>query len=271
MWLTSAGIAQALVEPRVAWLVEGGWRGHPGCVFDAESPQEPLGSSGGSRGDAERWWTPKRVALLGWLEESAPALAPLYRGALLLAMRDGFPGRAHFIAHAMREIRNRLPGALGPEVRFRGAGYEDRTATVHKRWVAEGLPEDGSLPLPEASAPSASGPSRRDVSVEFLASVGRLIEGHIEALANREARETSGFRVLAAGGPVPRYAVKNWLNLFPDVQRFAHAGDEPLPAEADSEWVRNFFAFEEFLMALVKPSHENLDDLDRLLDETNRR
>ena len=78
--------------------------------------------------------------------------------ALLFAMRDGFPGRAHFIAHAMREIRNRLPGALGPEVRFRGAGYEDRTATVHKRWVAEGLPEDGSLPLPEASAPSRQVP-----------------------------------------------------------------------------------------------------------------
>ena len=75
--------------------------------------------------------------------------------------------------------------------------------------------------------------------------MGRLIEGHIDALANREARETSGFRVLAEGGrPVPRYAVKNWMNLFPDVQRFVHAGTSPLPAEADSEWVRNFFAFE---------------------------
>ena len=48
-------------------------------------------------------------------------------------------------------------------------------------------------------------------------------------------------------------------------------GDEPLPAEADDDWVSNFFAFEEFLMIIFKPSHENLADLDRLLDEANKR
>ena len=226
---------------------------------------------GGPEGDAEPWWTLKRVALLGWLEESAPALAPLYRGALLLAMRESFPGRVHFIAHAMREIRNRLPGALGPKVKRRNAGYEHLTATIHKRWGAEGLPEDGRLPLTEESVPSASGPSRRDVSVEFLASVGKLIEDHTEAQANREARARSGFGALADEAPVPRHVVKNWGNLFPDVQKFAHAGDEPLPAVADGEWVSKFFEFEGALMAVFKPPHENLDDLDRLLDETNKR
>ena len=119
--------------------------------------------------------------------------------------------------------------------------------------------------------PSASGPSRRDVSVEFLVSVGRLIEGHVEAQANREARERSGFGDLGDEGPVPRYVVKNWTTLFRDVEKYAHAGDGPLPAEADGEWVSNFFAFEGFLMSVFKPSHENLDDLDRLLDEANRR
>ena len=186
-------------------------------------------------------------------------------------MRDSFPGRVHFIAHAMREILNRLPVALSPKVLGGLAGYDHLTGKVHKRWVAEGLPEDGRLSLPEESVPSASGPSRRDVSVAFLASVGRLIEDHIRARANREDRERSGFAALGDEGPVPRYVVKNWRNLFPNVEKYAHAWDEPLPAEADGEWVSNFFAFEGFLMSVFKPSHENLDDLDRLLDEANRR
>ena len=125
--------------------------------------------------------------------------------------------------------------------------------------------------MPEESVPSASGPSRRDVSVAFLASVGRLIEDHTKAQANREARERAAFGALADAGPVPRHVVKNWGNLFPDVQKFAHAGDEPLPAGADGKWVRNFFDFEGALMTVFKLSQENLDDLDKLLDEANKR
>ena len=186
-------------------------------------------------------------------------------------MLDGFPGRVHFIAHAIREIRNRLPGALGPKVPGRGASYEHLTEKIHQRWVAEGFPEDGKLVLPEESVPSASGPSRRDVSVAFLASVGRLIENRIRARANRETRERAAFGALADAGPVPRHVAKNWGNLFPDVQKFAHARDEPLPEGADDEWVRNFFQFEEALMAVFKLSRENLGDLDKLLDEANKR
>ena len=186
-------------------------------------------------------------------------------------MLDGFPGRVHFIALAIREIRNRLPGALGLNVRRRVAGYEQLTENLHKRWVAEGLPEDGSLPLPEESVPSASGPSRRDVSVALLTSVGRLIEERIRVRANREARERAAFGALTDAGPVPRHVAKNWGNLFPDVQKFVHARDEPLPAGTDDEWVRNFFEFEGALMAVFKLARENLDDLDTLLDEANRR
>ena len=246
-------------------------RGHHGGVFDSSSREDHGRALGGPAGDSESWWTPQRIALFGWLEENAPALAPLYRGALSLATRDGFPGRVHFIAHAIREIRNRLPGALGPKVKQRKAGYEDLTDKIRRRWVEEGFLEDGRLPSREESVPSASGPAPRDVSFEFLASVGRLIEAHTAARASREARERAGFGALSDLGPNARYVVNNWNDLYSDVEKFAHAADQPLPAEADGEWVENFFEFEEALMTVSRPSYENLAVLDRLLDETNRR
>ncbi len=208
---------------------------------------------------------------MGWLNRYAPALEPLYRGALWLVGLGSFPGRVHFIAHAIREIRNRLPGALGPKVEKRGAGYRDLTDTIRGRWLAEGLPEDGRLWLSEESAPSASGPRRHEVSVGLLVSVGKLVAAHSEAEANREARERAGFGALNELGSNPSYVSRNWGRRTREAHKFAHARDDPLPAGADEEWVAKFYAFEQELMAISRPSYENLDELDRLLDGTNRR
>ena len=47
-----------------------------------------------------------RRRILEWLEANAPALAPVYDGAVRMILEPEFPGRVHFIAHAMREIMN---------------------------------------------------------------------------------------------------------------------------------------------------------------------
>lgn len=252
-------------------MVEGASLGHDGLVLDPGSPKDQRRDLDGPQFGAESWWTPQRVELLDFFEENAPALAPLYRGALSLAMLDSFPGRVHFVAHAIREIRNRLPGALGPKVARRDASYESLTDKVREQWHAEGLPDDGRLLSLAESAPSLSGPSRRDVSVEFLASVGQLVKSHNEAKENRRTREKYAFDTLSDQAPIPRYVVENWSKLYRDVHGFAHAADEPLPADADGEWVEKFFKFEVLLMAISKRSYENLDDLDSLLERANAR
>ena len=186
-------------------------------------------------------------------------------------MFDSFPGRAHFVAHAIREIQNRLPGALGPKVARRAADYKGLADKIREQWLAEGLPDDGRLLTPAESAPSPSGHPRREVSVEFLGSVGRLVESHNEAQENRRTREKYAFNAMSDQGPIPRYVVENWRKLYRDVHGFAHARDEPLPVDADGEWVEKFFTFEGLLMAFSKRSYENLDDLDSLLERANTR
>ena len=60
------------------------------------------------------WWTDERARLYGWFQKTAPELATVYLGGLRILMDEGFPGRVHFAAHAMREIANRL--SLNPPV-----------------------------------------------------------------------------------------------------------------------------------------------------------
>ena len=189
----------------------------------------------------------------------------------MLAAFDSFPGRVHFITHAIREIGNSLPSTLGPKVKKKLAGYADLTDIIRDRWLAESLPEDGRLRLSEESAPSASGPGRHEVSVELLASVGKLIEKHNEAQANRKARERAKFSALSDWGSNPSYVISSWGRWAREAVQFVHARNAPLPAERDAEWVEKFYAFEHELMAISRPSYENLDELDRLLDGANRR
>ena len=244
--------------------------GHHGRVFNSGLPDDHGPDLSGPDIAAESWLGQDRIDLLGWLENNAPTIAPIYRGALAIAMSDSFPGRAHFVAHAIREIRNRLPDALGLRVGRRDARYEQFTDKVRERWLADGLPEDGRLSQ-AGSAPLASGPPGRRVSDEFLASVGELIEEHNEAQENRRIRDEHAFSALSDRGPVPPYFVDYWRRLYRDAHGVAHLRDEPLPAEADGEWVANFREFEDILMALSKRSYESLDDLDILLERANTR
>jgi hypothetical protein len=57
-------------------------------------------------------WTDRRLAILEWLESAAPSLAELYQGAVQLLDDPGFPGRLRFIAHGVRDVRNRLPDVV---------------------------------------------------------------------------------------------------------------------------------------------------------------
>ena len=157
-------------------------------MFDSALTEDHRPDLSGPAVAGESWWRPERVELLGWLENNAPAVAPVYAGALALAVLDSFPGRVHFVAHAIRETRNRMQHVLN-----------------------------------------------------------------------------------TLSGPVPGYVVRNWRKLYSDAHKYAHVWDEPLPTEADGEWVAKFFAFERILVALSKRPHETLDDLDSLLERANTR
>lgn len=248
--------------------------GHDGLVLSPGSPGDDWCALGGPDSGGEPRWAPKQAALVGWLNRHAPAVEPFYRGALLLAAFDRFPGRVHFLTHAIREIGNSLPSALGPKVKKKTVGYEGLTKAIRDRWLAEGLPEDGRPQPPEASVPSTSGPQRQEVSVGFLGSVGRLIAEHNKAETNREAREKAKFGALGDLGPNPADVISNWGRWAREAVEFVHARTEPLPAEADAEWLEKFNLFEQDLqklMIIARPAHENLDDLDILLAKANRR
>ena len=90
---------------------------------------------------------PQRQELINWFSRNAPGLGKLYEGALYMVYTNGFPGRVRFVAHAVREIRNRLPDVIAGPISKKRLDYKSRLDQLTDEWKRSGFPIDGSLPM----------------------------------------------------------------------------------------------------------------------------
>ena len=225
-------------------------------------------SSAGPGASGDQWWTPKRAALHRWLDHNAQGLAPVYESAVQMALDDAFPGRVWFVAHAIREIRNRLPDSLAGEVTAAHTDYAELTAAVHARWIEDGFPPDGARSVSAQSEPSAADLGRSEVSPELMSAMADLVAGHVAASENNEAKARRLFHAVG-GAPPPTYVVKAWLRGTRWANAFAHVRNKPLSQADEQSLAANFIAFEEALMAISNRSYENMESLDEILGAAN--
>lgn len=209
-----------------------------------------------------------------WFRRTAESLGELYEGALgILFSEVAFPGRVRFVAHAVREIRNRLPDVIAGPKEGGQLQYVNRMDQLCDIWKGEGLPEDGTLPvsvLGKDSPPTALDvPVPRRVYVE----VAGLVRDHLRA---REKRAEAARRLFEAIDPnnqsaeaMLRPRVQHWLEVTEWFVRRAH--DNGL-TDADCgapDLQERFEIFEIGLLALTTPFFEGLRELDEILEDAN--
>lgn len=228
------------------------------------SPTQPMPANDPH---GEEWWTPERAKLHRWLRERAAHLAPIYLAALRMAMDESFPGRVHFVAHAIREIRNRLPHAVAG-VEKRGPSYQVLTTKLRTKWEDEGLPSDGSLPLAEGLEPSVSGPGY-EVSLGLLRAVADLVLANTRSSGNNRRQARRLFETIW-GEPSPAYVINRWFHKESWVNKYMHVDDKPHVPEADTEVVDVFESFEAVLISISSRSYESLEALDEILASANQ-
>ena len=183
-------------------------------------------------------------------------------------MDESFPGRVHFVAHAIREIRNRLPDAIAG-VEKQGPRCHDLATKVRSKWESEGFPSDGSLMTQTRLEPSSAGPDRYEVSAELLEVVGSLVAGNARASGNKR-RQSKRLLTAIWGDSVPSYVVSNWVQGTKWVDKYMHLGNRQSDSDADTQLADRFGVFEEALFAISNRSYENLEVLDDILDTANR-
>jgi hypothetical protein len=91
-----------------------------------------------------------RQELLGFFQHDAIALASAYEGAVRLLAMPGFPGRLHFIAHALRDISNVLPSIVSGGTKASHVQYYQELNKIVDDWpydaITKGSFSDASSP-----------------------------------------------------------------------------------------------------------------------------
>lgn len=221
----------------------------------------------------QNYWTSMRKDLMSWFKRNAPSLGELYEGALRMIYADAFPGRVRFVAHAVREIRNRLPDVIAGPKAGEPLQYKNRVDEIADLWEKHGLPLDGSLPTKVTSGEFL--PSIHDVPIppRVYNKVATLVRDH---LRTRETPREAAKRLFQAIDPRNRESeatlrprIKHWIDCTEwFVQRVHDRGllDDQMGAD---ELKKRFEVFEHALAGMLWEFFKTVVELDEILEEAN--
>jgi len=239
----------------------------------AKASEVELASVTGDGG--ESYWTPLRRENAEWLRSNAPPLAEVYEGALKILFAPDFPGKLRFVAHAMREIVNRLPDALGA-AKGSHVDYAGSCNRIETDWVKHGLPTDGTVPgAVSDGAVSQSG----DVSVprSVYLEVAALVMVHSQRGQNKERAGQFLDTIDPDGRDQHRKAIlaRDWTGIGRWTVKRAHLPSEGLnnkastSEEMEDELLHEFERLEAAMGAFFREFFSTTDEIDKILEDAN--
>jgi hypothetical protein len=200
-----------------------------------------------------------RCELLNWFRESAAPLAPAYEGAFRLLDDGGFPGRVHFIAHAVRDICDRLIFVLDKQSSPPRVQYENEMDKIAKEW-------------PTLS--SFTQASAEEITIPYVvaARIDSLVDAH-RSRRQRPSNQALLFRYLMLKEPTQAQVNERLVNDFERIRRWfmdwTHLRTENVQMN-ESELQIRFSAFESMLHSFVGSFFTTTKELDEILQQTNQ-
>ena len=191
----------------------------------------------------------------------------------MLFSTDSFPGRVRFVAHAVREIRNRLPDVIAGPKQSQSVQYKNRLDQVRKKWEKANLSTDGSLPISLSEENEVPETADVPIPIPVYQEIAKLVRDH---KALRETRRDAAKRLFEAIDPNNRKAettlwprTNHWIEVTEWFVARAHDNGST-DDEIDSQGLKNRFeVFEKALSAMVREFFKTVEELDEILEEAN--
>lgn len=218
-------------------------------------------------------WSERRIELRAWFNRNAPSLGELYEGAVEMVFRDRFPGRVRFVAHAVREIRNRLPDVIAGPITGSQLQYRNRIDIIVDLWKKHGLPLDDVLPTEMTYWESVRATHLIPLPGEVHKEVVRLLRDH---MSTRQKPEEAARRLFQAIDPnnakaeaTIRPRISQWLKATDWFVERAHDRWAIDVEMGDDELQSRFEDFEYCLSGMLREFFKTVEDLDEILEEAN--
>ncbi len=208
-----------------------------------------------------------------WLNERAPDLADVYRGAIRLLDDPEFPGRKNFICHAARDIASRTPDII-TESQTKKVEMNNDLNALTELWTSNGL--DGV----ELSTASLAGQKNAGVtSIATEIAIPYLLFKRVQIIVALQRKVLSNrnraIKMLEVIAPenIGREEIlfplaQQWMDVSKWFQGHTHAGTTVQVVD-EKELQNNFLALETFLDTVIREFFGPMDTLDEILENTN--
>lgn len=210
-------------------------------------------------------WPKKRYELLNWFRSNAAPLAEAYEGAIRLLGEENFPGRIHFIAHAVRDIADRLVFVLDPQLKGRRVDYAGQMDGIEKLW-----PE---LQTFLAKADGSVAQDTVTIKYRLAAKVESLVKAHSERRQQPSNYELL-FRFLMRQEPsqaqVNQRVASDFEKMHKWFMKLTHIRANEAPKVDENELHTQFSKFEGMLYSFVGGFFTGTAELDEILQQTNQ-
>ena len=191
-----------------------------------------------------------------------------------MAFEPDFPGRTRFVAHAVREIWNRLPDLI-TGTRTRRFDWVNRLDDLAREWQRAGLPVDGTCPVTTLGETQNFPSQHIFLSRRLFHDIARVLREHVEA---REKPREAAARLFLGVEPSNvnfrdslRPVIEHWLAVTEwFVERVHDSGSQESGAE-EVDFKKHFTLFETTLGALIRGFYKTADELDEILEKANAR
>lgn len=209
---------------------------------------------------------PMRRQLLAWFKEQAPSLADAYEGAVSLLADGEFPGRIHFIAHAVRDIADRLVYVLDRQLQGGRVQYENTFDRIEKDWPDIQVLHNGNA--------NQTKPDSVEIDFRLATLIDGLVQDH-RARRKRLSHYELLFRYLMRNEPykarVNRRLVDEFKGMREWFMAFTHLRRDGAPQVDERDLQLHFYRFERMLHSFVGDFFTGSTELDDILQQANQR
>ena len=209
-------------------------------------------------------WSTKRRELLAWFRTNAPSLAGAYEGAVVMLLDETFPGRLHFIAHAVRDIADRLIFVLDQDLPESRAQYDNHLDRIEPLWID---------PVAVSGESDDSSPESVTIGSKVASLINTLVTDHRER-RERPSKYELLFRHLMRNEPLTASANRRLAQDFKRVHKWfvacAHLRRDTSAALIEESELQLLFAsFEGMIHSFVGDFFTGTAELDEILRQTN--
>ena len=229
---------------------------------------EPKGQSAGMLAPLkEPYWTQQRRELVQWFTDRAPSFVEGYVGAVHLLHAPLFPARIHFVCHAVRDIYRHLPMSFRAKSLPRPAEvFPNMVKVLAERWK--------EYP-PKQTETSDSERTDFTVSPQVYRSVKKIVQKSLDIADQPTVGKQLAIALFRSLDRREDEFIHPWImDSFDAEYNFfvtrAHLAKSVDKMPNDDGLIEHFEAFERSFHSLVGPYFSGKEELDGILQDTNK-